>query len=179
MTAKSRIIVEWLNDENKVLGRTDAMVYPTNVLAGLKPLLQGGELGIWDPAGALKPSLQRNDIEFADLEEAGLADFHGRLAILGPFPSAAQTPEHLARSIEKLIKKGMAVIWIQSPPPAGSRSKPSCYLVAAGKGAAVVVQPELMANFSDNPGAQEHFVEWCAWALNPESPALPNPTRQP
>jgi hypothetical protein len=179
LNAKSRLIVQWLNNDNKVLGRTDITVYPSNVLSGLKPLLRGSDLGIWDPTAVLKPSLKQNGVETSDLQDSGLASFQGRLAIIGPNSSADQMPETFARSIESLVTRGVAVVWIQPPPSGKERPKPSFYLVPSGKGAAVLVQPELVANFSDNPKAQESLVQWCAWALNPEPLHLPHLNKQP
>ena len=168
LNTKSHLIVQWLNNDNKVLGVTDIMLYPSNVLAGLKPLLHGGDLGIWDPAAVLKPSLKRTGVEISDLEESGLANFHGQLAIIGPYSSADRVPENFAYSIERLVTAGVAVIWIQPPRSGKERPKPSFYMVTSGKGSAVLVQPELIANFSENPKAQESLVQWCTWALNPE-----------
>jgi hypothetical protein len=43
----------------------------------------------------------------------------------------------------------------------------------------VVVQPELVANFPENPRSQLNLIYFCNLALNPQPPVLPVLSPQP
>lgn len=171
--AETKFLLQWLADSNRILGHTEVRVYPTNLLAELKPRLERGELGVLDPTGLLKPSLQKNDVRLVDLGGMALEDFSGRLAVIGPFRCQGQMREGLAQSIQRLARKGVAVVWLPPPGP-NDEITPSFYLVPEGKGAVVVVHPELVANFAENPESQLNFVHCCKLALNPTLPRLPD-----
>jgi hypothetical protein len=104
-----------------------------------------------------------------------LEDFHGKLAIIGPFQSGAQMPEGLTSRLKALAGKGVAVVWIQPPPGKREELKPSFYTVAEGKGAVVLVQAALVANLAENPKAQLNLVRLARLALHPEPLRLPEP----
>ena len=177
--AETKFLIEWLADTNRVIGQTEVLVFPPNLLTELKVLFHGENLGVLDANGALKPSLKKNGIEFLDLEEMALEDFSGKLAILGPFQSQAQMREGLAQAIQQIARKGVAVVWIQPPPNPRDEIQPSFYIVPEGKGAVVVVQPDLVANFAENPKSQLNLIYFCKLALHPVPPALPNLSLQP
>ena len=183
---ETRFLIQWLEGTNTVLGKTDVLVYPTNLLAELKPLAGENEpLGVFDPQNHLKPLLRNLKIEFADLEDAGLERFQGKLAIIGPFQSKAQMREGLANDIDKLAKKGVAMVWIQPPPEIQTPLKrlepvkPSFYIVQEGRGAVVVVQAGLVSNLSGSPQAQLNLIQFARLALHPEPLRLPYLTPQP
>jgi hypothetical protein len=179
VNAETKFLIQWLADSNQVIGKTEVLAYPTNLLSELKPMLGEDDLGVLDPNGALKPLLKQNGVRFLDLGEMALEDFSGKLAIVGPFSSKAQMREGLAETIQQIAKKGVAVVWIQ--PPAGPKDefKPSFYLVPEAKGAVVVVQPELVADFSENPKSQLNLICCCKLALHPAPLPLPNLPPQP
>ena len=108
-----------------------------------------------------------------------LEDFSGKLAIIGPFQSTAQLREGLAQAIQHIARKGTAVVWIQPPPNPDDGITPSFYVVPEGKGAVVVVQPNLLADFAENPQSQLNLICFCKLALHPAPPALPNLSSQP
>jgi hypothetical protein len=183
---ETRFLVQWLEGTNTVLGKTEVLVYPTNLLAELKPL--AGEVeppGVFDPQNQLKPLLKILKIKFADLEDAGLERFQGRLAIIGPFQSKARMREGLANDIDKLAKKGVAIVWIQPPPEIQTplkrreRLKPSFYTVQEGRGAVVVAQAGLVSNLSESPQAQLNLIQFARLALHPEPLRLPYLTQEP
>lgn len=178
--AETKFLVRWLADSNRVIGKTEVLVYPTNLLNGLKPLFSDDEkLGVLDPNSGLKPSLKGNGVDFLDLGEMALEDYSGRLAIIGPFKSEAQMRDGLARAILQIAKKGVAVVWIQPPPKSSDEIKPSFYVVPEGKGAVVVVQPDLVADFSENPQSQLNLIYFCKLALHPVPLPLPNLSLEP
>jgi hypothetical protein len=179
VAAATGFIVEWLGDSNRVIGRTDVTVYPTNLLAELKSMLAGDALGLLDPTGQVKPMLQRNGIAFLDLGERTLENFSGKLAVIGPFESKLHVRPGLRQSIERMASKGTPILWIQPPSDAKDELKPSFYMVPVGKGAVVVVQPELTAGLSETPQSQLNFVRLCKLALNPVPWALPDINSQP
>ena len=174
--AETRFLVKWLEGTNKVAGMTEVFVYPADLLKALKPLAGEEPLGVFDPQNQLKPLLKAVAVECQDLADTGLEDYHGKLAIVGPFQSKAQVPEETGDRIKKIARKGVAVVWIQPPPTARDRLQPSFYAVPENTNAVVVVQPALVSGLPDNPQAQLDLIYFCKMALAPEPLRLPNPT---
>jgi len=173
---ETKFLVQWLDGADRVIGKTEVLAYPTNLLGELRPLLGEGRFGVLDPNDALKPSLRRNGVEFLDLGETDLLDFRGRLAILGPFQSRAQMREGLPQAVQRIAAKGAAVVWLLPTPGPKEEIKPSFYLVPEGKGAVAVVQPDLVAGLAENPRSQLNLLSFCRLALNPAPFSLPNLT---
>lgn len=179
VNAQTRFLIQWLVGTNQVVGKTEVLVYPTNLLGELKPLMGENVLGVLDPNDELKPLLKLNRVEFLDLGETALEDFQGKLVIIGPFSTRAQIREGLAPAIQKIARRGVAVVWIQPPPGPKDQIKPSFYIVPEGKGSVVVVQAVLVANPTDNPQSQLNLVYFCKLALNPTPFSLPDLKTQP
>lgn len=177
--SETKFLVQWLENTNHVIGKTEVLIYPTNLLAELKPLAGEEPLGVFDPQNRLKPLLKNLKLEFTDLENSRLEYFSGRLAIVGPFQSVAKMREGLASQIQALAKKGTAVVWIQPPPVKRDKLAPSFYSVTESTNAVVVVQPELVANLADDPQSQLNLIYLCKLALQPEPVHLPDLTIQP
>jgi hypothetical protein len=177
--AETAFLIQWLEGTNRVIGKTEVLVYPTNFLKELKPLLGEDAPGILDPNNELKPLLKRSHVDFLDLAETPLEDFQGKLAVIGPFQSKTQMHEDLAQAIQRIAKKGAAVVWIQPPPEPKDKIKPSFYIVPEGRGAVVVVQSNLVAGLSENPKSQLNLIYFAKLALNPERFPLPNLKMQP
>jgi len=176
--AETRFLVRWLDNTN-VIGKTEVLAYPTNLLAELKRLLGEDTLGVLDPNNELKPLLQQNGVAFVDLGQGSLEDFSGRLAVLGPFRSRAQLPEDAAKRSKAMAKNGVAVVWLQPPPSPREPLRPSYYSVAVGTNAIVVVQSGVVAGLAENPQAQQRLLQLCRQALHPEAAALPETNNQP
>jgi hypothetical protein len=179
VNSETRFLIQWLAGTNQVVGKTEVLVYPTNLLSELKPLLGGENLGVLDPNNELKPLLKQNHVEFSDLAETALEDFQGKLAIIGPFSTKAPMREGLAQTIQKIARKGVGVVWIQPPPGPKDQIKPSFYIVPEGKGSIVVVQADLVARLPENPKSQLNLVYFCKLALNPTPLSLPDLKTQP
>jgi hypothetical protein len=179
VNAETKFLVQWLADTNRVVGKTEVLVYPTNLLDEFKPMLGGEKMGVLDPNGMVKPSLKKSGVGFLDLGGMVLDDFSGKLAVVGPFQSRAQMREGLAQTIQRIAKMGVAVVWIQPPPEPKDEIKPSFFIVPEGKGAVIIVQPELVADFSENPKSQLNLIYFCKLALKPEPPVLPDFAPQP
>jgi hypothetical protein len=177
--AETKFLVQWTGGSNQLLGITEIMVYPTNLLGELKPLFAKDTLGVLDPNGELMPALKQNGVEFIDLEEKTLEDFRGKLAVIGPFHSRAQMRDGLAQSIRKIAAAGTAVVWLQPPPGPNAELMPSFYIVPGSKAAVVVAQPDLTAHFSDSPQSQLNLVRFCKLALDPKPFLIPNLAIQP
>jgi hypothetical protein len=181
--AETRFIIKWLEGTNTVLGTTETLVYPTNLLKELEPLAGEEPLGVFDPQNQLKPLLKSARVEFADLEDAGVENYAGKLAIAGPFLSKGQMRASLPSHIQALARKGVAVVWIQPPPEREARRrerlKPSFYTVPEGKAVVVIVQAALVDAISQNPQAQLNLVQFARLALHPEPPRLPYLTPEP
>ena len=179
VNSETRFLIQWLEGTNQVVGKTELLVYPTNMLGELKLLLGEATLGVLDPNDQLKPLLRQNRVEFSDLGETALEDFKGKLAVIGPFSTRAQMREGLAQSIQKIARKGVAVVWIQPPPGSKDPIRPSFGIVPAGRGVVVLVQPDLVANLQENPQSQLNLVYFCKLALNPTPLSLPDFKNQP
>ncbi len=179
--AETKFLVQWLENSNSILGRTEVLVYPTNLLDELKRLVDEGgrNLGVLDPQNLLKPALKSSAVKFVDLAEAGLDDFSGKLAMVGPCGPDDPEWNGLADRISKLAQKGTPVVWIQSPPRNLGKIRPSFYVVPKNQAVVVVVQPELVADLPDNPQSQLNLIYFCRLALNPTPPALPDLSPQP
>ena len=171
---ETEFLVRWLEGTNRVLGKTEVLVYPTNLLVELKMLMGENILGVLDVNNELKPLLRQNRVNFVDLGETPLEDFQGKLAIIGPFQSKFQMR---TQSIRKIARKGAAVVWIQ--PPSGLMIRPSFYVVPEGKGTVVVIQSDLVANLADNPRSQLNLIYFSKLALTPEPFLLPDLNTQP
>jgi hypothetical protein len=173
--AETRFLIQWVEGTSNVVGRTEVLVYPKNLLRELKTLVGESEnaLGLFDPQNQLKPLLQGLAVEFADLEDVGLESFRGKLAIVGPFAAKDQMHDGLPAQIESLAKKGVGVVWLQPPPGRHDKILPSFYSVGFGETAVVVAQAETVLNLSGNPKSQLNLIHFARLALRPESPRLP------
>jgi hypothetical protein len=171
--AETRFLVRWLDGTNAVLGTTEVLAYPPDLLDELKALAGEGQLGVLDMQDTLKPVLRSREIHFIDLTETQLDNYRGSLAIVGPFESSEQMPEGLAQRVETVARQGTAVVWLQPPPKPRQKLEPSFYAVPEGKGVVVVVQAGLVANLAENPQAQLNLVEFARLALHPDALRLP------
>jgi hypothetical protein len=176
---ETRLLVQWLDNGNQVIGITEVLAYPPELLKDLKPLAGEEPLGVLDPRNQLKPLLKAAGLECQDLDETGLDHYAGRLALIGPFQSRGQMGERLPGGVKSLARKGVAVVWIQPPPEKRHELKPSFYTVPEGQGAVVVVQPDLAANLAQSPQAQLHLIQLARLALHPEPLRLPHETPSP
>jgi hypothetical protein len=171
--AETRFLVQWLDGTNKVIGVTEVLVYPSDLLKDLQPLAGKDPLGVLDPSNELKPLLKALPVECQDLEDTGLENYRGRLAILRPFESRTQMREGLPSRVKALAQKGVAVVWIQPPPEEKRRGlKPSFYALLEGKAAVVVAQADLVANLAESPQSQLNLIQLARFALDHEPPRL-------
>jgi len=179
--SETKFIVQWVENSNHIIGKTEVLVYPTNLLHELKLMMDENEdnLGVLDQHNQLKPALKQSAIRFIDLAETGMDSFHGKLAIIGP--SGPDDPEWrgLADRISRMARRGTPAVWIQSPPPKRDEIRPSFYTVPENTNAVVMVQPELVADLPGNPQSQLNLIFFCRQALNPRPPALPELTPNP
>jgi hypothetical protein len=172
--AETRFIIRWMEGTNRVFGVTDVLVYPTNLLAELKTLAgESHRLGVFDPENVLKPLLKNVAVEFEDLQDSGVADFRGKLAVIGPFRTRAAMPGDMGERIGKLARKGTVVVWLQPPPERKAKLQPSFTTVPVDAGTVVVAQPQLTAHLDSDPQSQLNLLHFCRTALNPEPARLP------
>ena len=175
--AETRYVIQWLESTNKVIGITEILAYPPDLLKDLNPLLGAQPLGVFDPLNQLKPLLKAAAVECQDLEDTGLENCHGPLAVIGPFQTTQQMRESLERrSVKALAQKGVAVVWLQPPPEKIEQPRPTYYTVPQGTATVVVVQAELVANLAESPQAQLNLIRFARLALRPEPLGLPNLT---
>lgn len=181
VNAEAKFLVQWLDETNHLIGITCVLVYPTNLLQTLQPLLCETNFGVLDPGNQFKPLLKAQGISFMDLGGMKLENFSGQLAVIGPFESKAQVPDNLAYQIKALALRNVAVVWIRppEPPPAfldWEREKlvPSFYCVQKSQTSVVVVQPDLVSNLPVNPQSQIALIYFCHLALKPQPAVLPD-----
>jgi len=172
--------VQWRAGSREVIGTSEVLVYPTNLLEELRPLAGDQPLGLFDPLDQLKPLVNAVRVEFLDLETTGLDWFRGRLAIVGPFSSDSQMPQSLCKQVQVVAKAGVGVVWIQPPEPiepigVSRRLVPSFYSLAEGRGQIVVAQAHLVDALSEKPQSQLNLVALARLAVRPELPSLPHP----
>ncbi len=163
--AETRFLIQWVEGTNTVVGKTEVLVYPADLLQGLKSIAGGEPIGVLDPQNQLKPLFQALAIEFLDLEEHDLGGFSGKLAIMGPFESPAQERSGLVDEIKRLALKGLPVVWIQPPPGRYEALKPSFYTVRHGKGVVVVVQAAMVGRLAERPLAQVQLMHFAGMAV--------------
>jgi hypothetical protein len=169
--AQSRFLIQWVAGTNHILGRTEVLAYPNNLLKQLNPLVADKQLGVFDPQNQLKPLLESIGVEIADLQDVGMLSFGGNLAIIGPFASREQMGDGLPNQIEAMSKKGIGVVWIL--PPQRDKIESSFYSVPFDGHATVIVQAALVANLADKPQAQFNLIHFARLALHPEPVRLP------
>jgi hypothetical protein len=183
--ARTRFLIQWCDGASNVLGATDVLVYPTNLLAELGVLMNHDEnaLGVYDPENELKPLLKNLKVGFVDLENMVAENFRGKLAIVGAFESKSPARTLTTSQINRLAKHGVAIVWMQ---PRADNSElereepqPTFYCVPADRVGTVVVQPETVAGLAGNPRSQLNLIFFCKLALHPQSPSLPVINNQP
>lgn len=167
--AETRFLVLWVAGPSNIVGRTEVLVYPKNLLAQLKAFVGDTPIGVFDPMNDLKPLLRAAAVEFQNLQEIGTDNFSGRLAVFGPFPGATLVGNELAGPIGRLARKGTGIVWLQPPPEPWSKLQPSFYSVPFGLNAVIIVQPELVQNLVAEPHSQLNLIQLCGLALQPES----------
>jgi hypothetical protein len=172
--AETGFLVQWLENTQRVIGETEVLVYPHDLLKDLKLLLGDQPLGVFDPENQLKPLLESTAAEFVDLEDTGLENFHEKLAIIRPLDSKSQMQEGLAKQIGALAKKGVAVVWILEQPERCDVLTPSFYTVHEETGAVVVVQADLLAGLPESPQSQLNLIQFARLALHPKPSHLPH-----
>lgn len=171
--AETRFLLQWSEGASNIIGRTEVVVYPTNLLARLKTLAGDDPLGVFDPGDQLKPLLRTQGVEFQDLSEAGTDKFFGKLAIIGPFGSKSQMRASLRDEVRALAKRGVAVVWLQPPVEKFAPLKPSFYVVRETGGAVVVAAHDLVAQPAERPQAQLNLLRLAEEALQSVSINLP------
>lgn len=177
--AETRFFIQWVTGLSNSVGRTEVLVYPTNLLTQLKAFVGETPIGVFDPMNELKPLLRAVAVEYQDLQETGADRFLGRLAIFGPFPAATLDENELAGSIERLARKGTGIVWLQPPPKPRSKLQPSFYSVPFGSNAVIIVQAETVKNLATEPQSQLNLIQLCGLALQPEPPQFPTPASHP
>lgn len=171
--AETHFLLQWSGGASNILGRTEVVVYPTNLLARLKSLAGDDPLGVFDPDDQLKALLRTQGVEFQDLREKGTDKFSGKLAIFGPFASKSQMRASLRDEVRALAKRGVAVVWLQPPAEKFAPLKPSFYVVREAGGAVVVAASDLVAQLAERPRAQLNLLRLAEEASQPTPMNLP------
>ncbi len=171
--AETPFLIQWIAGASNVVGTTEVLAYPTNLLTQLKTLAGDEPLGVFDPTDELKPLLRTQAVEVIDLVETGTDKFRGKLAIVGPFETTTQMRASLRDDIRALAKRGVAVVWLLPPPEKRAALKPSFYVVREAGGVVVVAAPSLVTQLAERPEAQLNLLRLAEEALQPTPLALP------
>ena len=75
-------LIQWVEGTNHVLGVTEVLVYPPDLLKELGNLAGQKPVGVFDPADRLKPLLKNADVAFFDFELSRFDNFEPLLAII-------------------------------------------------------------------------------------------------
>lgn len=169
---ETRYVVRWLDAAESVLGTTEVLVYPTNLLFELKPLADGRSLGLFDPDNQIKPLLREMNAEFDDLENSGLEHFTGRLAVLGPFAAGQPSPAHLVPTSRRLAKTGVNLVFLTPMEPGSLMLEPATTVAGFGTGTIVVCRSVTLNHFDENPLAQLNLVRLARLAVKRDQPDL-------
>ena len=172
--------VHWLDEKRTLLGETELMVYPNNVLKQLSTLSQEKPIGLLDPNRQLSPVLLRQKVELQILQTSvEVEDFPGRLVLVGPFSNASQVthdfPE-LNKRITAKAKAGGRIVWLQ-PPSANPEPSPPLYTLPVGPGIVVIAPASTVADFATSPASQLNLVHFTELALGSNSLHLPKTER--
>jgi hypothetical protein len=166
--AETPFVVQWIERNGRVLGKTTVLVYPTNLLSRLSILGGGQPMGLLDPEKHFKALFTALSEKAADLQNLGGDRFEGKLAIVGPVSAKAEIGTDLYRNVKVLASKGVAVVWVQSPPANRDLLKPSFYFAKEGKGTVLAVQSYLVDDFAHRPQSQLNLIELARLAVHPE-----------
>lgn len=171
--AETRFLLQWIEGGSNIVGQTQVLVFPTNLLTQLQALAGDQPLGVFDPADGIKPLLRMQAVPFQDLLEDGTDKFRGKLAVFGPFEAKMQMRASLREDVRTLAKRGVAVVWLLPPPEKRAPLKPSFYAVREAGGGVVVAEHNLVAQLAERPEAQLKLLRLVEEALNPTPLALP------
>jgi hypothetical protein len=159
--------------DEKQIADVKIQVVPDDLLKQLSALADKSPIGVLDPNHQLKPLLEKNKVEFHDLEkDTGFDGFQGKLVIVGPFRSKDSVPENLGKRIAAKREKPLAIVWIQ-PPDAKSNPLLPVYLMRENETAIVIVQNDVVAKLAESPKSQLNLLRAAQLALHPESIRLP------
>jgi hypothetical protein len=176
----TRFELRWSDEMQKVIGGTEVIVYPDNLLNKLTKLAGEKPVGLLDPNKQIGPALARQKVEFQTLENsAGVEEFTGHLLIVGPFSSASQVTQEfpeLRKRVAAKAKGSAAFVWFQ-PPSKTLEPTPPAYLSRVGMGAVIIAPDSAVANFAESPAAQLNLLRYAEFALQRE--ALPLPQTEP
>ena len=167
--AATRFLLQWADDRNRVLGTTDIMGYPDDLLQPLKSLAGNEPLTVYDPQRQLMPLLKKANVEFADLADENRDGSTAKLALIMPSGPKESAPAWLADKMVAWAKAGTAVVWIEPPSANLPAIEPSAYPVRLGAGTVVVAQARTVANLAEKPLSQLNLVRLAEWATNPNA----------
>lgn len=162
---ETRFVAQWVEASGRIIGKTDLLAYPSDLLGALKPVLADDPIGLWDPEDELKTFLKSKGLNCVDMEDSGLETFHGRLAIISPSRSKSLDSDFRAK-VKGLARSGVAVVWLQPALPPNQLT-PSFYAVQEGTGRLVMAQHGLTANLSQTPQSQLNLLGLVRFALQP------------
>lgn len=174
VNAETRFLIEWLKNSNEIIGHTEVLVYPTNLLAELTALANNHPLGILDPQNKIKTLLKAAGVAFVDLARSDSREVAAPLVILGPFSSRTQMRAGLKDQVKSLAHNGTAVVWLHPPPEDPAPFEPCFYSILQNTNAVVIVQPGMIADLAQNPQSQLNLIHLCKLALHPQPAALPD-----
>ena len=166
----TRFWVQWVDERERVLGLSDVVAYPADLLREINNLTGGAPIGLFDPLNALKPAFQPAGVRVADWDQ-----FSGRLAVVGPLARKDQWPEGLRRRVHTLARAGTAVVWLRpSDAEALPASEPAVVVYNKGGEVIVLAEARLVTDLAASPRAQLNLIKLIRLALNPE-PVLNSP----
>jgi hypothetical protein len=168
--AATRFVIRWIAETNRVLGNSEVMAFPTNLLAGLRPYAQGEPIGVFDPDDRVSTLLKNLTLEIEDLTQSEPETFSGKFAIVWGGSKASD----LRTKVESLAKKSKIVVWvIPTPKSALLNHEPAMYSVRREGSTIIILQSRLVTDLQSNPQAQLNLLRGAQLAAKPELLDLP------
>lgn len=153
----TRFLVRWVDEHEYVLGTTEVIAVPPNLLRELRSLAGDRPPGLLDPQDQVRPLLRRAGVEFEDLDGEAIEHFRGRLAVVCATDAKEEEPPALSRRLRKCREAGVNILWFRNIVPASIVPMPVC-LVRQGGGALVVADARELTDLTVSPARQRTLI---------------------
>ena len=153
--ARSRFILQCINEEGVILGKLDVFVYPADLLKELIDLTGAKGIGLFDPEGRITPVLKRLEIpnsEWAFGDDR--SDSTEALLILGPFSEERPLTAKMKQSIDTMVRAGRRLVCLHQTDDAIFPWPGVVTIYDAEKGRLVTAPPGMVADLEQSIASQ-------------------------
>lgn len=164
---RTRFLVQWIVEQNHVLGSSEVIVHPPDLLKTLNVLAGRTGLGVFDPQNALKPALTKAGVEFEDLDDVN--QFEGRLAIIWEALSCESSSVDSLKLNPAVAAPKTAVIWIRNHCENPEHADSTIRLVCGRSQRIALAHASQFAQLSTDARSQYRLVRLAETVLKPET----------